>query len=83
MITILYDNKVGYTPGDAYDLYYDQNNTVREWTYRKENDSLPTMQTTFEDYQSYKGLNIATNHITLDGNTNIYFSDIKVIKSNE
>ena len=83
MITILYDNKVGYTPGDAYDLYYDQNNTVREWTYRKENDSLPTMQTTFEDYQSYEGLNIATNHITLDGDTNIYFSDIKVIKSNE
>ena len=32
MITITYPDERGYTPGDAYDIYYDENYLIKEWT---------------------------------------------------
>ena len=42
-LTVVYSNDGGYTPGDAYDFFYDENNKIREWNYRKGNDSLPQL----------------------------------------
>jgi len=36
MLTIQYGQQGGYTPGDAYDLFVDENYKLREWTFRKE-----------------------------------------------
>ncbi len=36
-LTVTYGNEGGYTPGDAYDLYIDDDFMVREWVYRKGN----------------------------------------------
>lgn len=79
-LTIVYDNKGGYTPGDAYDFYYDDKYVIREWVYRNGNRSEPSMNTTFEAYQTYQGLNIATEHKDKSGSLNIYFTDIKVTR---
>lgn len=79
-ITILYKGDGGYTPGDAYDIYYDKDYNFKEWAYRKSNEAAITMATTFEDFESYNDITIAKNHRTSDGGTSINFSDIEVIK---
>jgi hypothetical protein len=77
-ITLTYSNEGGYTPGDAYDLYFDENYRIKEWVYRQGNSETPSMMTTFENYEDFNGLKIAKDHKMADGNFNLYFSNIKV-----
>jgi len=77
-LTIVYGDKGGYTPGDAYDLYYDSDFIIDEWVFRKANAKTASMTTSFEDYENYAGLNIAKTHKGMDSDLNIYFTDIKV-----
>lgn len=78
MITITYPSEGGYTPGDAYDIYFDTNYIIREWVFRRGNDDKPSLVTTFEDYSNFKGLKIATSHKMAEGNWNLKFRDVKV-----
>jgi len=79
-LTILYGNEGGYTPGDAYDFYYDKNYIIDAWIFRQDNAAEPSMMTSFSDYQKIEGLNIATSHSDKEGNFKLYFTDIKVAK---
>ena len=78
MITILYPSEGGYTPGDAYDIYFDENYMIKEWTFRKGNSETPSLSTTFENYKDYNGIKIAIDHKQNDGKWNLNFSDVKV-----
>jgi hypothetical protein len=80
MITITYGEEGGYTPGDAYDLYFGKDLFIKEWAFREGNDSVPTMTTTWEDYKDFNGLNIATMHRDSTGNFKLYFTNISVKK---
>ena len=79
-LTITYGNEGGYTPGDAYDFFYDDAFMVREWVFRKGNNPEPSMVTTFEDYQDYNGLKLATMHKDSIGAFKLYFTNISVKK---
>ncbi|PKP24265.1 MAG: hypothetical protein CVU03_13055 [Bacteroidetes bacterium HGW-Bacteroidetes-2] len=79
-LTITYGNEGGYTPGDAYDFYYNKNLQIEEWIFRKGNDSLPTMVTSWEDYKDYGGIKIATKHQNPEGTFALYFTNIEVEK---
>ena len=79
-LTIIYGNNGGYTPGDAYDLFYDKDYKIREWNYRKENAPEPSMTTTWEDYENFNGIHIATMHKDASGKFKLYFTDITVKK---
>jgi len=78
MITITYGKEGGYTPGDAYDLFFGNDLIVKEWVFREGNDSVPTMATTWEDYKDFNGINIATMHQDSTGNFKLYFTNISV-----
>ena len=78
MLTVQYNNKDGYTPGDAYDLYLDNKYMITEWSYRKGGAEKPSLSTTWQDMQTMKGLNIATNHKSADGKFGIYFTGVTV-----
>jgi hypothetical protein len=78
MITILYAEKGGYTPGDAYDIYYDENYLIKEWVFRKGNSEEPSLATTFENYKDYNGIKIATDHKQEGGNWNLNFADVSI-----
>ena len=80
MITITYGKEGGYTPGDAYDLYFGNDLIIKEWVFREGNDSVPNMVTTWEDYKDFNGLNIATMHRDSTGNFKLYFTNISVKK---
>ncbi|EDP71553.1 hypothetical protein FBALC1_03677 [Flavobacteriales bacterium ALC-1] len=78
MITILYSNEGGYTPGDAYDIYYDDNYLIKEWVFRKGNSKEPSLTTTFENYQDFNGIKIAIDHKKDNGNWNLNFADVNI-----
>jgi hypothetical protein len=77
-LTIVYGNEGGYTPGDAYDLYFGEDYLLREWVYRKGNAPEPSMATTWEDYINRNGLQIATAHKDGTDNFKLFFTDIVV-----
>jgi hypothetical protein len=78
MITILYGSEGGYTPGDAYDIFYDDNYMIKEWIFRKGNSEKPSMATTFENYKNYNGIKIATDHKMEGDNWNLNFADVSI-----
>lgn len=78
-LTIVYGNEGGYTPGDAYDLYIGDDYMIREWTFRKGNQEEPSMSTTWEGYETFGDLKIATKHVNPAGGTTLYFTDVEVI----
>lgn len=82
-LTVLYSNDGGYTPGDAYDFFYDKDYKIKEWNYRKGNAPEPSMTTTWEDPSDYKGVEIAKMHKDSTGNFKLYFTDISVKKDSE
>ena len=76
-LTIQYANDVGYTPGDAYDLYLDENWIIREWEFRKSGKERPGSMVTWEGYTDLNGVLLATNHVNKDGSFRLFFTDIK------
>jgi hypothetical protein len=78
-ITITYPNEGGgYTPGDAYDIFYKDDYLIREWIFRKGNSPEPTLATTFEDYADYSGLKLALSHKREEPSWNLVFRDVRV-----
>jgi len=77
-ITLTYTGDKGYTPGDAYDFYYGDDYKIKEWVYRKGNSKEPSAITTYENYQDFNGIKIATDHIKKDSNWKLFFSDVKI-----
>lgn len=77
-LTVTYGNEGGYTPGDAYDLYFGDDFIVQEWVFRKGNQEEPSMTTTWEDYTDKGGLKIAEMHQNEEGNFKLYFTGIEV-----
>jgi hypothetical protein len=77
-ITITYSNEGGYTPGDAYDIYYDNEYIIREWSYRKGNATKPSLSNTFENYKDVNGLKIAEQHKKAESHWNLLVRNIKV-----
>lgn len=77
-LTVNYNQTDGYTPKDAYDLFLDNHNMIREWTYRKGGADTATLSTTWEGVQDFKGIKIATTHSNADKTFKLWFSDIKV-----
>jgi hypothetical protein len=75
-LTIQYGNEGGYTPGDAYDLYLDENWIIREWEFRKSGKDSPGSAISWEGYSDYNGIKVAADHNNIDSGLRIYFTDI-------
>lgn len=77
-MTVVYGDDGGYTPGDAYDYFYDSDFRIKEWNYRKSNAPTPSLTTTWEDQQIFNGLEIAKVHKDSTGEFKLYFTNISV-----
>ncbi len=77
-ITMTYSNKGGYTPGDAYDLYFSDDYLIKEWVYRKANSITPTLATSWENNKDFNGITLGLDHRKAEGNWKLYFSNVKV-----
>lgn len=77
-ITLMYSNEGGYTPGDAYDFYFEDDYIIKEWIFRQGNSKEPSIITSWENYQNFSGLHIALDHKKSESNWKLYFTDVKV-----
>ncbi|MCH9660268.1 MAG: hypothetical protein K0U54_05080 [Bacteroidetes bacterium] len=78
MLTMVYDDEGGYTPGDAYDFYFGKDFVIKEWIFREGNQETPSMINTFEDYEEIHGLKIAKTHRDSTGTFKLHFTNISV-----
>lgn len=76
-ITVSYPSEGGYTPGDSYEIFYEDDLILKEWIY-KSADGKRESPTTWEDYQDFNGLKIARSHKSPDGSFELFFSGIEV-----
>lgn len=76
-LIIIYNQEDGYTPGDAYDLYLDENHMIKEWVFRRGN-GIEGRAMTWENEQDYNGLKFATEHKNDEGMRFIWFTNIEV-----
>jgi heme-degrading monooxygenase HmoA len=51
---------------------------IQEWSYIPNGSEKPVLVTTWEDYEDFKGLQLAKNHKTENGNFRLYFTNISV-----
>jgi hypothetical protein len=77
-ITTKYNDKDGFTPGDMYDVYIDENKRVQEWAFHKGGSEAPSLITTWENYKDYNGLQLAQEHKSKDGKFRLWFTGIQV-----
>lgn len=78
-VTITYTNDGGYTPGDTYHLFLDEDDSlIKEWTY--ESSDGRSLSTTWEDYETFNGITISKMRKSDDESFQLYFTDIEVIK---
>lgn len=77
-ITITYSSEGGYTPGDAYDIYFDDNHIIREWSYRQGNAPEPSLSNTFENYSDYNGIKVAQDHKFAGSDRNLLVRNVQV-----
>lgn len=74
MLTISYKGKGGYSPDDSYHIFFGDDNMIKEWTYVSSTGRELT--TTWEDYETFKGIPIAKMHKSADSSFQLYFTDI-------
>ena len=77
-LTIVYGNEGGYTPGDAYDFFFEDDYIIKEWVFRKSNQPEPSTITTWEDYVTIGGLRISRMHKKSDASWNLSFTKLTV-----
>lgn len=77
-LTIIYKDEGGYTPGDAYDFFFEGDFIVKEWVFREKNSKDPSLVTSWEDYSDYNGIKIAKTHKRDDNNWTLYFTGVNV-----
>lgn len=76
-LSIVYGADGGYTPGDAYDLYLDENKRIMEWTFRKGN--APEGRTwTWGNAMAFGPIELSLEHKDASGKRFIWLTDVKV-----
>lgn len=78
LLTAVYPSQGGYTPGDAYDFYYDDNFIIKEWVYRPGNQEAPALITTWEDLLETNNIKLAQHRKDSTQNFHLYFTNLSI-----
>jgi hypothetical protein len=68
----------GYTPGDVYEIYLDDNYRLTQWVYRKGGSVEPTRTTTWESHRQAGPLVLSLDHKAGDNNFRVWFTSVGV-----
>jgi hypothetical protein len=77
-LVVQYPPGVGYTPGDAYDLYLDPDYRIKQWVYRKAGAPTPTRAATWENHARVGPLVLSLDRQGPDGDFRVWFTDVAV-----
>jgi hypothetical protein len=75
-LRVIYNDKDGYTPGDIYELFYDENYNITAWKFLRGGEG-EGRATAFKDNQVFNSITICTDHRNAEGG-GLWFSDIEV-----
>lgn len=75
-LSVIYNNEDGYTPGDVYELFYDDDYTLTSWIFKRggEGEGRPAV---WKGNETFNGITISTDHRNDEG-AGLWFSDIEV-----
>lgn len=77
-IVLTYPIEGGYTPGDAYDIFYGDDYLIKEWVFRAGNSDEASLTNTFESYEDFNGIKIAREHKMDSVDWNLHFTNVNV-----
>jgi hypothetical protein len=77
-VTIVYGSEGGYTPGDAYDFYYTNDYTIKEWAYRRGNSEKASTITSWDKTETIGGLKFNTVHRDSLNSFKLFFTNVSV-----
>jgi hypothetical protein len=77
-ITIKYGDQGGYTPGDTYQIFFDDQYIIREWIYQSSDTSRPPRSYSFDNYKEFGGIKFATSHKVHEREVTIDFPIIEL-----
>ena len=68
----------GYTPGDLYELFLNDQNRVTQWVFHRRGVEAPTLVCTWEAYQQVGPLWLAMDHVNKKTGFRLWFTDVTV-----
>ena len=68
----------GYTPGDVYQIFLDDNDRIIQWIYRRGGSEESERVTTWEDYRQAGPLLLSLNHLAGDDSFRVWFTGVGV-----
>jgi hypothetical protein len=77
-VVVSYPKTGGYTAGDVYELFLDENHIVTQWVYRRGGSATPTRITSWEDNRKLGPLMVSLDHRADDGKFRVWFTDVAV-----
>jgi len=75
-VVVTYPATGGYTPGDVYDIYLDDDYRLTQWVYRRGGSEKPTRISTWDDYRKVGPLTLSLNHQGEDQNFRVWFTNV-------
>ena len=83
-VVVTYPASGGYTPGDAYDLFLDDQYRLTHWVYRRGGSDKPTRISTWDDHRKVGPITLSLNHQGEDQNFRVWFTTVgvKMVGSN-
>jgi len=81
-VVVTYPATGGYTPGDVYDLFLDDQSRLTQWVYRRGGSEKPTRISTWDDHRKVGPLTMSLNHqgvdYVKDQNFRVWFTTVGV-----
>ena len=77
-VVVSYPKTGGYTAGDVYELFLDENHMLTQWVYRRGGSVTPTRITTWEEHRKLGPLMVSLDHNGDDGKFRVWFTDVAV-----
>ena len=77
-VIITFPASGGYTPGDIYEIYLNENYRLQQWVYRRGGSAEPTRVTSWENYRQAGPLLLSLDHQGGDGNFRLWFTGVGV-----
>ena len=75
-LVVTYPASGGYTPGDVYEIYLDDDNRLTQWVYRRGGSEKPTQISTWEDHRKVGPITLSLNHQGEDRNFRVWFTNV-------
>lgn len=77
-VMVTYPETGGYTPGDIYELFVDDEYRIVQWIFRKGGAPEATRISTWEDHRRFGKITISLNHQGPDESFRVWFTDVAV-----